>query len=93
MRIRNFLQQCSRALRRIGEPFYWLRTRHRLRAHRAKVAAEREKVQAYFAGLEADRRDREREAKERERLRLAGMSKLDRTLREPWIRTPTGRKI
>jgi hypothetical protein len=93
MRTRNFLQKCFRALRRIGEPFYWLRTRHRLRAHRARVTAERERMEAYFAGLEAERRDTEREAKERERLRLAGMSKLDRTLREPWIKTPTGRKI
>ena len=82
---------------RIVRPFVAFRTnivnRLRLRAHRAKVAAERERMEAYFAGLEAERRDREREAKARERLRLAGMSKLDRTLREPWIKTPSGRKI
>ena len=74
-------------------PYRRLQNWHRLRAWRLAREAEREKMQAYFAGLEQEKRDREREAKARERLRLAGMSKLDRTLREPWIKTPTGRKI
>ena len=83
----------SRIRQLISEPWRRLQNRHRLRAHRAKVTAEREKMRAYFAGLEAERRDAEREAKRRDRLKLAGMSKLDRTLRERWIKTPSGRKI
>lgn len=82
---------------RIVRPFVVCKTkivnRLRLRAHRAKVERQREKMQAYFAGLEAERRDREREQKARAKYQAAGLTKQQRVFRERWIRTPTGRKI
>ncbi|GEM_PF-1723301 len=91
MRLEVIWKAGSRALRLASEPWRRLQNWHRLRAWRLAREAERAEMEAYFAGLEAERRDREREEKERERLRLAGMSKLDRTLREPWIKTPFGK--
>jgi len=93
MRIRNFLQQCSRALRRIGEPFYWLRTRHRLRAWRLAREAERERLQATFDRIEREERERQAEQRARAKYTSARMSKREKVFREKWIRTPTGRKI
>lgn len=91
MRIRNFLQQCSRALRRIGEPFYWLRTRHRLRAWRLARERQREELQATFDRIEREERDRQAEQRARAKYERAGLTKQERVLREKWIRTPFGK--
>jgi hypothetical protein len=87
------LQKCFRALRRIGEPFYWLRTRHRLRAWRRERERQREELQATFDRIEREEMERQAEAKERDRYESARMSKREKVFRERWIRTPTGRKI
>lgn len=74
-------------------PYRRLQNWHRLRAHRLKVEAEREKMQAYFAGLEAERREQAREQKARDKYTTAGLTKMDRTLREKWIRRWDGKRI
>ena len=90
---KHISRSCSRILRLMSEPWRRLRDRHRLRAHRAKVAAEREKMQATFDRIEQEERERQAEQKRRDRLRLAGMSKREKTLREKWIRRWDGKRI
>lgn len=88
---KHISRSCSRALRLICEPWRQIQNWRRLRAWQMKAEEERATAKAYFARLEREQRDGEREQRARAKYERAGLTKQQRVLREKWIRTPFGK--